>query len=544
MNSAAFQPRSGTPGEQNAGVLISRVDSTLRVEAFELSACNKDVTMTTGRLRRTFPGTAVSINLENAREHGFITTLAATLSKPVASGDRSGREVQPLVSLDQEHTSPVPRPPIDYFLAHVIFPKELKEFPHKLSASGWDIGEEKSHPTTEFSGTNDARAFLPLTISQLDDEEQQHTNAQVLEYLLQDGTLVTLMPKQKTAGRSDAEVLLEMVTHLQPPTRVILDVDVCLVFLDEAHTRGTDLKLPADYRAAVILACMRMRKLGKGQSVTFCIPDVIQQKIISRQGNYGPRIGGSTYLDTKLAKGFLAEEAQTLEQRYRPKPPTKPRAGETSSLSSIEGPGAIIERLLEFDGLEEDSATFREEQERELSPEIEQEREIQRPPSEEPAEHFLHPDTRRFVTHGVLPKDSKSFTSAFQALSNTTAARHFDAGRLSTSLLASLDFVHTVKSSRCGYKSDLFQRSVQWILTRHSRNGVIDTAIITSPFEAQELSPDIKRSSFISLHLYSPRPNMGFMPLDDLSLYIIPHRGVFSPTPALSLCTCSLFSST
>ncbi|KAK0369926.1 hypothetical protein CLIM01_12717 [Colletotrichum limetticola] len=544
---------------------------------------------------------------------------------------------------------------IDYFLAHVVFPKELKEFPHKLSASGWDIGE-KSQPTTGFSGTNDARAFLPLTISQLDDKEQQHTNAQVLEYLLQDDTLVTLMPKQKTAGRTDAEVLLEMVTHLQPPTRVILDVgaqileldnlgvakrwleitevsehtqaaifcddndrlcvvdrrgrvesfqtspfagqvDVCLVFLDEAHTRGTDLKLPADCRAAVTLgasltkdrlvqACMRMRKLGKGQSVTFCIPDEIQQKIISRQGNCGrtitvsdilewaisetyaevrrgiwlwanqgrrhrdhqilweeARIRGSTDLDTNLAKRFLEEEAQTLEQRYRPKPPTKPRTGESPSLSSIEGPDAIVERLLEFDGLEEDSATFREEQERELSPEIEQESEIQRPPPEEPAEHFLHPDMRRFVTHGVLPKDSKSFTSAFQALSNTTAARHFDAGRLSTSLLASSDFVHTVKSSRGGYKSDLFQRSVQWILTRYSLNGVIDTAIIISPFEAQELFPDIKRSSFISLHLYSPRPNTGYRPLDDLSLYTIPHRGNFSPTPALSLRTeLNLFS--
>ncbi|KAJ0336281.1 hypothetical protein KNSL1_013335 [Colletotrichum chrysophilum] len=121
---------------------------------------------------------------------------------------------------------------IDYFLAHVVFPKELKEFPHKLSASGWDIGEEKSQPTTGFSGTNDARAFLPLTISQLDDEEQQHTNAQVLEYLLQDGTLMTLMPKQKTPGRSDAEVLLEMVTHLQPPTRVILDVGAQILELD------------------------------------------------------------------------------------------------------------------------------------------------------------------------------------------------------------------------------------------------------------------------------------------------------------------------
>jgi hypothetical protein len=30
-------------------------------------------------------------------------------------------------------------------------------------------------------------------------------------------------------------------------------LDVCLVYLDEAHTRGTDLKLPRNYRAAVTL---------------------------------------------------------------------------------------------------------------------------------------------------------------------------------------------------------------------------------------------------------------------------------------------------
>jgi len=30
-------------------------------------------------------------------------------------------------------------------------------------------------------------------------------------------------------------------------------MDQCLVFLDEAHTRGTDLKLPTSYRAAVTL---------------------------------------------------------------------------------------------------------------------------------------------------------------------------------------------------------------------------------------------------------------------------------------------------
>ena len=60
-------------------------------------------------------------------------------------------------------------------------------------------------------------------------------------------------------------------------------LDVCIVYLDESHTRGTDLKLPRNYRAVVTLgaqltkdrltqACMRLRKLGHGQSVTFIVP--------------------------------------------------------------------------------------------------------------------------------------------------------------------------------------------------------------------------------------------------------------------------------
>lgn len=204
---------------------------------------------------------------------------------------------------------------IDYFLSHIVFPKHMKEFPQKLSASGWDIARKKQHPTTGFSGTNDSRHVLPLDMEQLDLPEQEHTNALVLEYLLQPENSVNLLPgRQETVGRSDAEVLLETVTSLDPPVRVILDVGAaileldnrevaqewlrlvpesttpeiqavvfvndsdditvvdrkgvveplqtspfakqlgqCAVFLDEAHTRGIDLKLPVDYRAAVTL---------------------------------------------------------------------------------------------------------------------------------------------------------------------------------------------------------------------------------------------------------------------------------------------------
>jgi hypothetical protein len=73
---------------------------------------------------------------------------------------------------------------MDYFLAYIVFPKEMKEFPRKLSVSGWDIGEIKTYSTAGFSGTNDSQETLPLTVDQLDLPEQMHTNALVLGYLL------------------------------------------------------------------------------------------------------------------------------------------------------------------------------------------------------------------------------------------------------------------------------------------------------------------------------------------------------------------------
>jgi hypothetical protein len=215
---------------------------------------------------------------------------------------------------------------VDYFLAHIVFPKEVKEFPHKLSASGWDIGQIKTLPTTGFSGTNDSRKVLPLSVRHLELQEQKHTNALVLEYLLQPENSVVLMPSRKEAFSSDAELLMAMVTNMDPAVQVILDVgaqilelsnlmvaskwlkmipdydntqaavffddshelcvldrrgrvepwqtspfakqpDVCLIFLDEAHTRGTDLKLPIHYRAAVTLGpSLTKDRLVQGKS--------------------------------------------------------------------------------------------------------------------------------------------------------------------------------------------------------------------------------------------------------------------------------------
>lgn len=226
---------------------------------------------------------------------------------------------------------------IDYFLAHIVFPKEIKEFPYKLSASGWDIGKRKAHYTTGFSGTNDSRKLLPLDINHLDLPSQMHTNALVLAHLLQPENSVFLLPDRPALSTTDAQRFLDTVVNFKKPTRVILDVgaqilelnnrqvaeswlkmvtdtetqaaifindddeltvidrrggvellqtssyatrlDACLVFLDEAHTRGIDLKLPDNYRAAVTLgANLTKDRLVQGKfkaEIYFCLVRVL-----------------------------------------------------------------------------------------------------------------------------------------------------------------------------------------------------------------------------------------------------------------------------
>jgi hypothetical protein len=200
---------------------------------------------------------------------------------------------------------------IDFFLSTIVFPRHFKEFPHKLSTSGWDLAQDRSslgQLVTGFSGTNDNRFLLPQMISQVDIEAHVHTNAMVLNYLLQpENESVIHLP-------DDAMDIRGMLKHLrdhEPNARVLLDVGAqileldnqgvvelwlevdcrpeieaavfvdskddlrvlrrdgtvellvsspyleqlgqCVVYLDEAHTRGTDLKLPRDSRAAVTL---------------------------------------------------------------------------------------------------------------------------------------------------------------------------------------------------------------------------------------------------------------------------------------------------
>ncbi|KAJ8131228.1 hypothetical protein O1611_g2397 [Lasiodiplodia mahajangana] len=547
---------------------------------------------------------------------------------------------------------------IDYFLGYIVFRKEVKEFPSKLSASGWDIGKKKAHYVTGFSGTNDSRKLLPLDMENLDLPEQSHTNALVLEHLLQPENSVILLPNRLATSITSAEYILDTVVKLQRPTRVILDVgaqilelnnlevaqrwlqmitdprtqaavfvnddddlsvvdrqgrvellqtssyatrlDVCLVFLDEAHTRGIDLKLPDDYRAAVTLganltkdrlvqACMRLRKLGRGQSVIFCVNEEIRAKIRERttkpegavievkdvlhwaisetladternmtlwatQGIRflrqedlwkSRRVDGATIMSTTSAKQFLEDEAQSLEARYRP------RLEAAMSIASLLRSGGqrsdeIRERCSEFEHLQFNSATLEEEQERELSPEVEQERQVQRPDPARPVNHFLHPDIIIFVTTGWLEPDSSAYMPAFGALRGTTVAKEFEPSQLNNGrLLVTADFARSVDSSGISYVSDSFQRPVQWILSSCAKgSNIVDILMIISPYEAERMMPNFRsaRSDEVTLHLYKPRCHSGHRSFDHLDFFTIPPRKPQREVPRALLVQLNLFA--
>ncbi|KAI3338571.1 hypothetical protein F4824DRAFT_509367 [Ustulina deusta] len=213
---------------------------------------------------------------------------------------------------------------INHYLNRFVFPVHARQFEVKLQACSWDIPmcpvkNTQSTRTTGFSGTNDNRLVLPLTICQRDLPELQHTSAEVLSYLLQKRNrefhVITHPQPEKSKERCFLEdlrrngvsVLIDVGAYIaemgneelahtwlevdSDATAVIYfrndnrawvhyrsntkedvpllatpfaeDMSGCRVFLDEGHTRGVDLRLPTNARGAVTLAL----KLTKDHTV-------------------------------------------------------------------------------------------------------------------------------------------------------------------------------------------------------------------------------------------------------------------------------------
>ena len=198
---------------------------------------------------------------------------------------------------------------VDFYLSQVVFPRAAREFPEKLPTSAWDLVENKNNLTTGFSGTNDNRYLLPTSITQEDPKFVLGTCALVLQNLLRHENDHYECTEGDNGERESAFAFLQRLVIQDPEIRVLLDVgaqvlelrneelakhwltlrpdvsaaiffddsdhltvvtqdgtiepfisspfnrqlEKCVVYLDDAHTRGTDLKFPKGTRAAVTL---------------------------------------------------------------------------------------------------------------------------------------------------------------------------------------------------------------------------------------------------------------------------------------------------
>ena len=256
--------------------------------------------------------------------------------------------------------------------------------------------------TTGFSGTNDNRTLLPLNIEQRDLGELAHINAEVLTYLLQtrnrnyvlaadyqgrrlsEFQFLCELCNRKIRMLLDAGAqILELDNHDLVKTWLIIDIEAeaavffdkedkarvlyrdgrsqplvgshfqdnlggCLVYLDEAHTRGTDLRMPPTSVAALTLgpgqtkdhtvqgkpspsklvisdtylmhkictslltelAAMRLRLLATKQVVVFFAPPEVHQSILNLRGK-----SVNEKVDSRDVISWLLEQScRTIEQ--------------------------------------------------------------------------------------------------------------------------------------------------------------------------------------------------------------------------------------
>ncbi|KAG8923741.1 hypothetical protein FRC02_010929 [Tulasnella sp. 418] len=517
---------------------------------------------------------------------------------------------------------------IDFFLSNIVFPRDAKEFPSKMATSGWDLAERKSHVTTGFSGTKDGGYLLPKSIQQTDPLSQSSTNARVLTYLLQPENDHYQCIDQMTLPNAEQK-FLHLLNDLKPKIRVLLDVgaqilklsneeaaaewlesntnpdvqaivffgtddeiyvrtrggmveafvsspfrqqlDKCLVYLDDVHTRGIDFKLPSWARAAVTLGpkvtkdrllqgCMRMRNLGRGHSVIFFAPlevdlaireaanlhpdDQVRVKDIllwtmfescsevvhrlpqwAQQGvdhrkrekawSKFKNAKNTQLSSTSLESAWVRKEARSLEEMYAGGP-----SDLLSSLASQAGDDCadILSTYQKWASSSHVDTHFQEEQEREVIHEIEIERQVHRPARLEPAIPNVHDDIRTLVQTGVLKNSSQAFVPLFQELGGAFFEQK---GWVSRDLLSTKDFASTTARNKRNSNTSDYLRPVHWILsTAPSTSSPI--FIVLSPHEVNHLLPDIRRSKRVQLHLYAPRVMKSMKSLEDLAFYCIP----------------------
>ena len=359
----------------------------------------------------------------------------------------------------------------------------------------------------------------------------------------------------------------------------------CIAYLDDAHTRGTDIKFPSGSRAAVtlgprvtkdrlvqgmsmpiaahagqrislyLIGCMRMRKLGHGHSVMFFAPPEVDQSIrsvtakddqdittadilqwaihetwnnIIRWAPYWTQQGMDHKSRHDAWSRFCSDEITTEEMA------TSWLQREFKSLTDLYAPRhspdttplmvldpEIRQHCERLGVMSLPDACMDEEQEMEIARELEREREVGHRPC------MALP-----ATHSIHP-DVVNFvrtgvitfsSAAFRPIFTTlgnSSAAPSELHVWSPYILATVDFGETI------VEHESPQRSVDEFLrpVQWVLSGKLDgndVLVLISPFEADHLLSEIRLSEHVHLHLYTPSTIKHVRPCDDLKLYSVP----------------------
>ena len=221
--------------------------------------------------------------------------------------------------------------------------------------------------------------------------------------------------------------------------------------------------------------------------------------------------------DVKILKSaWCKPEAQTLEEMYG----VFPVDSSSVIYDAASKIPAMRERLDLLGASLLSDTSMDEEQEREVSHEGEKERRVERPPNAVAAVHNLHQHVIDFVQTGTIPYGSPGFSPLSRHLRITNTEVH----PWLPCLLMTRDFLRAVtppNGRSTSFALSEYLRPVNWVLSS-TQSGDSMYLVVLSPYEVQHLLPDIRRSTMVHLHLYTPRVTQAMKDFANLKFHCIP----------------------
>lgn len=159
-----------------------------------------------------------------------------------------------------------------------------------------------------------------------------------------------------------------------------------------------------------------------------------------------------------------------------------------------------------------------EEQEREVSHEIERERQIQRPPTLLPRKEAISRGLTTFIATGeVFVHANEKISYAFELFEQTSATSCVGADAIKPpwfTLMMMDNYKHSVQLPT-QFRLDQYLRPANWVISGIDSGDMI----VISPFDANALLPSIRASAKVSLHTYAARVTRTMVPFDKLDFY-------------------------